>query len=72
MSTKQGKKTQKTQKIKFSKEEEKLLVTFVKNHDYLWDVSSKDFRNTFKKDQAWKECAQLMGGKDGTYFSSLQ
>lgn len=63
-----GKKGKTTQKLKFSKEEEKVLVTFVKNHSFLWDVSSKDFKNTFKKEQKWKDLAQLLGGKDGKFF----
>lgn len=58
----------KLRKLKFPKEEEDCMVAFMKDHPFMWDVSSENFRNTKLKDQKWKDLAQMMGARNGKFF----
>lgn len=61
-------KGRKFRKLKFPKEDEDCMVAFMRDHPFMWDVNSKNFRNTTLKDQKWKDLAQLMGARDGNFF----
>lgn len=47
----------KYKKKRFSKEDEKKLIGWVKTQPILWDVADRDFKNNIKKNELWKVIA---------------
>lgn len=58
--------SKKAKKIKFSFEEEELLIDFVKSHEVLYNVKHKAFRDTEAKNRLWMKFAEQLD-KDGEY-----
>lgn len=53
-----------SKKAKFSDEEEEQIIDFVKNHDILYNVRGKSFRDSEAKNRLWLQLGQQLG-KEG-------
>lgn len=50
--------------MKFSDEEEEQIIDFVKNHEILYNVRSKSFRDSEAKNRLWLQLGVKLG-KEG-------
>lgn len=56
-----------SRKVKFSKEEEKKIIDFVKSNEFMYNLKHKKFRDSEAKNRLWLKLAGSMG-KDGKFF----
>lgn len=49
-----------SKKVKFSAEEEEIIIEYVKSHEILYNVRSKNFRDTEAKNRLWLKLADEM------------
>lgn len=54
-------------KLKMSKEDEEILVYFMRKNPFMWDFAHKEYKNNAKKDEKWKELAAILN-KDGKFI----
>lgn len=54
----------KNDKIKFTSEEEEILIDFIKNNEILYNVRHKRYRDADAKNRLWLRLARKIG-KDG-------
>ena len=54
----------------WTSEEEEVLIDFVKNHEILYNVKLKEYRQLTAKHILWKEIGDLLN-KPGMYINTL-
>ncbi|KAG0710530.1 hypothetical protein GWK47_022619 [Chionoecetes opilio] len=45
----------------YTEQQEETLATYILDHEELYDQTSRDFKNTSRKDRLWEECGALVG-----------
>lgn len=53
---------------KMTRDEECVLINFMQENTFMWDVSNDEYKNTAKKLAYWKNLSETLN-KDGMYFS---
>lgn len=46
--------------VRFSADEDELLIEFVHNHTILYDLKDLEFKNTMKKEMIWNEAGKVL------------
>lgn len=62
-----GKKTANVQKLRFSADEDELLIEFVQRHSILYDLKDTEFKNNVKKDLIWNEAGKFLN-REGEFI----
>lgn len=47
-----------------TRDEECVLINFMQEHTFMWDVSNDEYKNTAKKLAYWKNLSEILN-KDG-------
>lgn len=53
--------------VRFSADEDELLIEFVQKHVILYDLKDPEFKNTMKKDLLWNEAGKTLK-KEGEFL----
>lgn len=71
MSERENKKTRSAKKsYKLTPEEESVLIKFMKEHKFMWDLQNKEYKDLAKKNAHWKELSGILN-KDGMCIYSV-
>lgn len=62
--------TVKVPPVRFSADEDELLIEFVQNHTILYDLKDREFKNTLKKDLIWNEAGKVLN-REGQFLFIL-